>query len=337
LPLLIGLVASQARADGSGVLEVEPEKERLECPKEKPALLIKAAHDGRMKLELSVGEDAARTQTFEADLKAGKVLRQGWAQKEPEATYLARMHIDYDSGKTYDGIMEFTFSCAPAIGVTLEKGGLNLAKGRLALKVVGPAARAEVEVLDADAAVVVNKEVPVKRGRVKVSWPVDERGFGGVSLRVFDRHGSWVQLELMPFSVEIPHEEVEFASGKWEVRASEAPKLQDTLDLIRAELEKFQGDLTEPSLYIGGYTDTVGSKGDNRKLSDNRARSIGRWFKSNGFQYPVWYQGFGEDVLAVDTPDQTPEPGNRRAVYLLSNVPPQVDGEMPRARWRRLK
>ena len=331
------LASGGAFAEGSGVLEVEPVKERLECPKEQPALLIAAAHDGKMRLELVAGDDPADVRRFEADLKAGVKHRQAWKQARPEVSWLAKMHVDYADGKTWDGVMEFTFSCSAPISVRLEPGGLDLAKGRLDLRVTGPAARAEAEVLDADEAVLLRKELPVERKRVRVRWPADERGFGGVSLKVFDRHGAWVRLELVPFSVEIPHEEVEFESGRWEVRPSEAPKLQETLERITEELEKFPGDLSAPILYIAGYTDTVGSKADNGKLSDRRAASIGRWFKTHGFAHDVWTQGFGEDVLAAEAADETPEPANRRAVYVLSNVPPPVDGGMPRARWRRLR
>ena len=33
---------------------------------------------------------------------------------------------------------------------------------------------------------------------------------------------------------------------------------------------------------------------------------------------PIYFQGFGEEVLAKPTPDETDEPLNRRALYILS-------------------
>jgi hypothetical protein len=36
----------------------------------------------------------------------------------------------------------------------------------------------------------------------------------------------------------------------------------------------------------------------------------------------MYYRGAGERGLAVQTPDNTPNEQNRRAVYILSNRPP---------------
>ncbi len=340
LVVLTALLASgPAAAEEGAVLEVWPEKELLQCPDEQPALLVKAPRSGRMSLKVEAEGEGGASHSLAADVKAGKVLRQTWPQAEPEASWRVTMHLDYEGGKTYDGVMMFTYTCAPLIHVALA--GLDLAKGRLKLDVSGPAVRAEVEVSDDEAGLLASKTLKLsakkKRQKVTVSWPAGEGGFGGLELKVFDRHGAWVQLRLVPFSVEIPHEEVVFGFGKWDIRPSETPKLEDTLATIREELERFAGDLSQPSLYIGGHTDTVGSKADNRKLSNNRARAIGRWFLDHGFSHAVWYAGFGEEVPAVDTGDNTAEAANRRAVYLLSNVPPSAQAGMPRARWRRLK
>ena len=51
---------------------------------------------------------------------------------------------------------------------------------------------------------------------------------------------------------------------------------------------------------------------------------------------PVHYQGFGEDALAVQTPDETAEARNRRAVYVLAASAPAVQKALPRSAWRRL-
>ena len=347
--LLVALPPGIARAAGGGelkVLEVGPEKERLECPKEQPALLITAAHDGEMELriEQQIDEGASPPPVvLTGHLTAGKVSRQSWPQEGGSANYLAKLSIQYDSGKTYDGVMGFTFHCAPPIAVTVAEGGLDLGKGRIKLTVVGPAARAEVEILDESGGELLRKTIKLKgkskgsKQKLALKWPVDEQGFGGLDLKVYDRHGFWVGLKLTPFSLEIPHEEVTFASGKWEIRPSEEPKLEDTLSTIREELDRFVDERPIASLYIIGYTDSVGSKADNRKLSTNRARSIGRWFKSRGLASPLLYQGFGEDVLAIETGDETAEEANRRAVYILTNFPPPKQRSIPRTSWKRLR
>lgn len=323
------------------VLEVEPLKERLSCPKEKPTLVIKAPEDGRVSVEVRRQPDGEPV-AFTGALKARKPFRISWPQAGGEATYVAAVHIDYASGKTFDGPMGFSFVCVAPIDVKLGQGGLDLGRGVLKLDVVGPAVRAELQVLSEEGGTLKSETVKLKPGggrkKLTLRWPVNaEQPFGGLELKLFDRHGAWVHLKLTPISVEIPHEEVEFENGKAAVRPSQEPKLQDTLAAIREEMARFVGDLTEPSLYIIGYTDTVGSKGDNRRLSTARARSIGSWFRANGLANTILYQGFGEEVLAVETGDNTPEPANRRAVYILTNFPPPVQPAMPTARWSRLR
>ena len=89
-------------------------------------------------------------------------------------------------------------------------------------------------------------------------------------------------------------------------------------------------------LDIAGYTDTVGGAGDNMTLSTSRARAIAAWFPKAGLELPILYQGFGESVLAVQTPDNTPEARNRRAVYILGSAPPPTSEQRPRRNWKRL-
>ena len=75
---------------------------------------------------------------------------------------------------------------------------------------------------------------------------------------------------------------------------------------------------------------TVGDAASNKVLSENRARSIARAFLAGGAGIPISYAGFGEEQLLVPTPDETPEPRNRRATYIVAITPPTG------VRWTRL-
>ena len=103
-----------------------------------------------------------------------------------------------------------------------------------------------------------------------------------------------------------------FATGSAEL----TPQAIQTLnDLGRA--------LTDPTLAayrfrIEGHTDTVGNRDANKALSDRRAASVvdylaGRFQVDRARLQPV---GMGEDGLLVPTPDQTPEPRNRRVLVV---------------------
>jgi outer membrane protein OmpA-like peptidoglycan-associated protein len=69
---------------------------------------------------------------------------------------------------------------------------------------------------------------------------------------------------------------------------------------------------------IEGHTDTVGSRDSNKALSNQRAARVvdylvGNFHLDRGRLQPI---GMGEDDLLIPTPDQTPEPRNRRVVVV---------------------
>ena len=111
------------------------------------------------------------------------------------------------------------------------------------------------------------------------------------------------------------------------------PKLARTLEGVHAALIKF-GNEFKAKLYVAGYTDTVGGREYNQDLSARRAQAIASWFQSNGLKVRACWQGFGEEALAVTTPDETPEARNRRTVHVLANQPPPTSGTFPRASWK---
>ena len=105
------------------------------------------------------------------------------------------------------------------------------------------------------------------------------------------------------------------------------PKLEAVWDELSAAIRKY-GAVVDVNLYIAGHTDTVGQKAYNRRLSMRRARAIAEWFRRRGVTIPIYYRGFGEEALAVATPDETPEPRNRRAEYVVSGEDPYA-GQAP--------
>ena len=142
-------------------------------------------------------------------------------------------------------------------------------------------------------------------------------------------------LELSPWSYAVPHDDVVFPSGSHAIQGGEAPKLESCWSEVEAIVGKY-GDVVDIELFVAGYTDTVGDAASNQGLSERRARAIAAWFRQRGFRGAVWYQGFGEGVLAVGTPDETDEPANRRAIYVLAADKPPVSDVLPRQAWKRL-
>lgn len=65
---------------------------------------------------------------------------------------------------------------------------------------------------------------------------------------------------------------------------------------------------------IEGHTDTVGTREYNKELSERRAAAVVDYLATNFRVDPNRVQavGMGENGLLIPTPDQTPEPRNRR-------------------------
>jgi outer membrane protein OmpA-like peptidoglycan-associated protein len=158
--------------------------------------------------------------------------------------------------------------------------------------------------------------------RLELRWPATDEPIRRMELRVHDASDSWSDFELLPFSVEIPHEDVVFETAAHAIRESETPKLESAYDAILEAIAKHGQDL-KARLYVLGHTDTVGSPADNQALSQRRAIAIARWFaERGGISLPILAEGFGEGRLLVKTPDNTDEAKNRRAQYILAAQAP---------------
>ncbi len=174
---------------------------------------------------------------------------------------------------------------------------------------------------------------------LKIPWTETKKGnVMRLELRASDKDGLTATAKLTPWTVRIPHEEVIFATGKSTIEPGEEPKLDKSYGKIVAALDiARKADPSLPvKLFIAGHTDTVGNSADNRKLSLDRARAIGAWFRDRGLPLPVAYAGFGEDALKVKTPDNTDEAQNRRADYIVGVEEPMVARGV-RATWSALK
>jgi outer membrane protein OmpA-like peptidoglycan-associated protein len=146
--------------------------------------------------------------------------------------------------------------------------------------------------------------------------------------------GGWVTFQIIRFYIEVPHEEVEFDSGKHDVKADQQGKLDKPLGLLKEAASKYSA-LMNVSLYVAGHTDTVGASSDNQRLSERRASAIASWFTAHGLRgMPIYARGFGEGALAVNTADGVAEVRNRRAQYIVSSFAPGIAGP---GSWRRVQ
>jgi hypothetical protein len=171
--------------------------------------------------------------------------------------------------------------------------------------------------------------------RVEIQWGGQPGEVLKLTVTGWDMDDLYGEVHLFPWHYEIPHDDLVFATGDATITSNEEPKLETAWTELQGVLDRF-GDVVEVRLYVAGYTDTVGGHAANQALSERRARSIADWFKQRGFAGPIAFQGFGESALAIATPDETNEAGNRRATYILASEPP-VGEPFPSAAWTTLR
>ena len=232
--------------------------------------------------------------------------------------------------------LQFEVTRVDPIALTIDRDKVDTTNGQLAFEVNRPLDRVEMEIFDADGTQIGthSQSFGGRYGGLTLNWPV--RGeVGGIQIKAHDVDGFWTSVLLEPWWIEIEHEEIIFDFGKASWQPSEEPKLKKSLAEIRTAMKRHAKHRPDMRLYVAGYTDTVGSASQNKELSEKRARAISAWFQKHGVDMPVYYQGFGESVLAVKTDDETPNEQNRRALYVLGNAPPPQSAQMPRANWRK--
>ncbi len=243
------------------------------------------------------------------------------------------------------GPTEAAKSAAPAssLKVMVDKTKVDMKAHRLEVKMSRPAGKVKITVYDESNAVLAEDEQDFSgRGGgtpLIVTWnPSSDAAVGKIELRAYDAQGNWVGVEIAPWFVNIPHDDVNFRTDSSDIDAPEAPKLEAAFAKIQEALNKdaaagrMHAGIT---LYIAGHTDTVGSGAHNFKLSQDRARSISAWFRKRGVKIPISYEGFGETTPVVKTADNIDEVRNRRADYVLSDGAPTLSSSF-HASWKRI-
>ena len=232
---------------------------------------------------------------------------------------------------------------ASALKVMVDKTKVDLKAHRLEVKMSRPAGKVKITVYDESNAVLADDEQDFS-GRAGgtpliVTWsPSSDAPVGKIELRAYDAQGNWVGVELAPWFVNIPHDDVNFRTDSSDIDAAEAPKVEAAFAKIEEALAKDSASgrmHAGITLYIAGHTDTVGNPTHNFKLSQDRARSIAAWFRKRGVKIPISYEGFGETSLAVKTADNIDEVKNRRADYVLSDGPPTLSNTF-KPSWKRI-
>ncbi|MEW5739956.1 MAG: OmpA family protein [Myxococcota bacterium] len=290
----------------------------------------------RLKLESSAGK--------KLDVKGGgkpgvtRVI--DLPQDEGIVTWKGELTINLPRGETAAMPLEFETQLVGPLKFLFDKNkDVDLPGRKVSFRLNQVAVKAELKVLMDTGSYAFDGEIPFDNpapgSTLTVTWPEAKGQVMKIFLRAHTTTGQYDGVELTPWQIDIPHEEVNFDSAKWDIRPEEQPKLDKSYALIAEAVQKF-GSLATLRLYVAGHTDTVGGTQYNRGLSLNRARSIAQYFRKKGLSIAVYYEGFGEEALAVGTPDETEEAKNRRAEYLITIDEPRPKSVPFTPRWQRL-
>jgi outer membrane protein OmpA-like peptidoglycan-associated protein len=313
----------------------------------KPTLTITASEKiTNIKIELE-REDGKKFSLSHAGLAKGQTVSlaigDGAAGK---ASYKGTLSAQVASGQRWTE--ELTFSTLVRGGplkVTYDAEHLDLDKRTLQFKLSRAATSAELTAIGEDGTEL-GKGSATFKGEpldtwLSITWTQPAKtNVMMLKLRVVADDGQAANVELIPWSVNVEHEDVNFNTDSAKIEATETAKLDASVTKIAAVIKR--GEKFMPMrLYVAGHTDTVGPNAKNRKLSFSRAAAIATYFKKKGIKIPISVAGFGEEVLKVATGDNKDERANRRADYVIgpANGAPPFKGPYLKikADWKQLK
>ncbi|MEE8409718.1 MAG: OmpA family protein, partial [Myxococcota bacterium] len=310
------------RVDVVAGLEIEAPPDRLDLANNRVQLRM-SRPAGRCQAQVFVpGGRSQRDETAFSGEAPWTWLTVSWRQPEGRVAKVRLLCFDEDG---FSRGLELIPTAPPKLLVPKDR--LDVEGGKLELQMSSPAVRCDVE-LTYDGAETQRGSATFDGAAAGTWLPISWQNPGGdavllrIALTCVDPTSASATLEIYPWQLDVPHEEVNFATARWQVLSQEEPKLARALDAIQTAIRRY-GKIITVRLYVVGYTDTVGDRASNQALSLNRAYSIATYFRKQGVTVPIRYAGFGEDVLAVQTVDQTDEVRNRRARYILAVEHPE--------------
>ncbi|MCK8500324.1 OmpA family protein [Myxococcus fulvus] len=337
LVLLLSLVASTPLPAFADAIRVSLEG-RAAVGEKLPALLVHI-EEPIAGFEVKLKRDDGKVVDVKGGGKPGMTRRIELEQPEGRFHYEGELVVRFANAESGSLPLSFDTELNGPLRLDVRPEDVDVPGRTLRFQLSRPAGRVELTVLMDTGKKAFEGEVAFKGEKagtpLTLSWPAAEGKVMKISLRAFDTSDFYTGVDLFPWRVDIPHEEVGFASGRADIPAGERGKLDRSHALIAEALAKY-GRFAAVRLYVLGHTDTVGATADNRELSLKRARSIAAAFRQRGLKVPIFYEGFGEESPAVRTPDETAEAANRRAEYIIAVEDPVLAGAPFSPRWRKL-
>lgn len=288
---------------------------------------------------LTLTRTDGKTFRFEGRGRRNSTQRFAIPQPNGKQTYEGKLEIRFADAGVLTQTLAFDVEVLEPVRLTLDVKDVDLERRTLAFRLTRPATRAHLEVVMDTGDLAFDDEVALDArpagSKVTLSWPKQPGRVLRIRLKAWDAADFWDSVEVTPWQLEIPHEEVNFPTASAVIPQAERSKLAGSYAELSAAVSQY-GHLAKLRLFVLGHTDTVGAEHDNDLLARARARSIAAYFRKRGLKLPIHFAGLGEQAPLVATPDETDEPRNRRAQYILAIEEPNLTTTELRPKWQRL-
>lgn len=291
--------------------------------------------------EVKLKRSDGKTFEFKGNGQPGTTRTHELEQPEGHFHYDGELTLRFKGRGVEPGTMPLSFDTEllGPLKIKVSKEELNLAERKLWFSLSRPAGHVKMTVLMDTGVTAFDGDVKFKgepaETPLEVSWGKMPGRVMKISLQAFDTSEFYASVDLFPWQLDIPHEEVNFPTASADIPEAERAKLDKSLKQLEESVTRYER-VTAIRLYILGHTDTVGGKDANRELSLQRARSIAAYFRNHGARLPIYFEGFGEQAPRKPTPDETAEPSNRRAEYIISVEDPVLTNAPFAPQWRKL-
>jgi len=155
-----------------------------------------------------------------------------------------------------------------------------------------------------------------------------------LSIKAWDTAELLYRAELSPWRVDIPHEEVQFDTGRAEIRKDQQAKLDASYDQL-AEVAGKYAKIAAVRLFIAGHTDSWATRAPTATC---RARGPGPSppTPQEGRAHPHPLRGLRRGGAPGPHRDETPEEKNRCAEYIVAIDDPVLKNPPFPPQWRKL-
>lgn len=301
-------------------------------PGEKPALYVTPK---RLVEELYVSCEPGGEWT-KANVGAGTKLTFELPRSPSIMSAQCLVRAEFSDGYVDETVIPLEWQVGGSLSVDLSKASADVEAHTLTVSVKGFVETAEIVAYGEGKAELERATIDVQAGpgEITLPWSGDPGEVVLLEVKV-ENSTAWAGFTFSPWFLDIPHDDVLFATDSDLIDPDQEWKLEQTLSDLTRVLEKY-GEVVPVKLYVAGCTDTVGDGASNKALSRRRAKAIASWLRAHGYTEPIYYYGFGEGLLAVQTGDGVDEPSNRRALYLVGASPPPAGSGIPSVAWTAL-